>query len=730
MDNNIKDQAHYAPTVQVGGQQSQNNEITIDGLTGNTNQQPEQENGNTFRISSNIKKRRPVNSQQQNTNRQPSSNRVEVNPNEILPKQKKASIPQQQHMKNTAINQLEAAVARKKQEYKDFVHDALIADEENRARVEAGLEEVQGEIQYLPDNVDKARTTEIEDDGLDDVERDLENDLKDLYKGPETIDTRNVRIENDPFGASNIHADEEEIVDEQVESEDEYYDDETEETYDTISEESEEVENDYDYTDEEESYDEEPEQIEDQEEDTPVDIDVQEEEKVVEDTTETDEPEVENTTDNLQDSKEEKQKEEDKEPNIDEIITKDITAGSIVVKSNIDVGPNSDIKSASASDFDINSEDLDGADDEDNPDSEDAEIAEITRKSEDMLKAEILEKIIKQGRKLDTTSFAVSNKVIPIRDALRHSRYDKKVERTGSWPLMFAGRMYTATALRGPEVTTLSDYDDADHEGGMLLTVPQAKIMYEHDANPYKPPTLEAWAKTIPIADADNMFAALYIASLRGANYFPVVCPQPKCQFAKLTDDVDINTMIRFKSDKVKERFEKIKATPVTAELTTSYESVINVINDQYAVSIKLPSIYNMLFEYWTLDTNFMTKYAAVVTILTYVDYIYYINPVTKQYEPIGWKVYPGDATKTFKSKISTYSKIIREFEDYDFDILIALINAMSAKAQEERNIQFFIPASKCDKCGADIPEREILPRQLVFMRQRLVRRATTQQER
>ena len=175
-----------------------------------------------------------------------------------------------------------------------------------------------------------------------------------------------------------------------------------------------------------------------------------------------------------------------------------------------------------------------------------------------MLKAEILEKIIKQGRKLDTTSFAVSNKVIPIRDALRHSRYDKKVERTGSWPLMFAGRMYTATALRGPEVTTLSDYDDADHEGGMLLTVPQAKIMYEHDANPYKPPTLEAWAKTIPIADADNMFAALYIASLRGANYFPVVCPQPKCQFAKLTDDVDINTMIRFKSDKVKERFEKI----------------------------------------------------------------------------------------------------------------------------------------------------------------------------
>lgn len=712
MDNNIKDQGHYAPVVQVGGQQNQQpNEITIDGLTGNTNTPVEPDNGNTFRISSNIKKRRPINSQQQSQNRPSTSERVTVNPSEVIPKQKKSSIPQQQHMRDTAMSQLEATVVRKKQEYRDFVHDALIADEENRARVEAGLEEVQGELQYLPDDIDKARTPEVEDDGLDDVERDLEEDLKDLYT-ENTIDTSNIRIENDPFGTSSPVSND---VEESSDDEEEYEDSEDEEEYDAISEESEQVEEDY----EEEI----PEVVEEEyiEEDKLEDSS----EEVVENTD--DKTEEEPTTEEVTSAKEEEKTEE---PNIDEIIKNDITQGSIVVKSNIDVGPTDNIQSATSSDFDISSDDLDGADDEDNPDSEDAEIAEITRKSEDMLKAEVLEKIIKQGRKLDTTSFAVSNKVIPIKDALKHSRYDKKVERTGSWPLMFAGRMYTATALRGPEVTTLSDYDDADHEGGMLLTVPQARIMYEHDANPYKPPTLEAWAKTIPIADADNMFAALYIASLRGANYFPVICPQPKCQFAKLTDDIDINTMIRFSSDKVKDRFEKIKATPVTAELTTSYESVINVINDQYAVSIKLPSIYNMLFEYWTLDANFMNKYAAVVTILTYVDYIYYIDPTTREYKPIGWKVYPGDATKTFKSKISTYSKIIREFEDYDFDILIALINAMSAKAQEERNVQFFIPASKCDKCGADIPEREILPRQLVFMRQRLVRQATTQRER
>lgn len=710
MDSNIKDQSHYAPTVQVGNN-NQPNEISINGLTGASNAAPEPDNNNTFRISSNIKRKRPNDSQQ--TRQANAANRVTIDPSTVIPKQKKETKVQQQHVKETAINQLEATVMRKKQEYKDFIQDALIADEENRARVEAGLDEVQGELQYLPDGVDKSRTVEEEDDGLDDVERDLEDDLKDLYT-EDTIDVSNITVQ-DPF-ASIAEDNEPEEEEESVE-----------ELYDTISEESEEVEEEYntDISDEdveaeyesdnevEETVNEEP--VPETMDEPPVQVDTITEEPAQ--TPEVVEAPIEAAT------------EVSDEPSIDEIIKNDITSGSIVIKSNVDIGPTEDISNSSASDFDVSSDDLDGADDPDDPDAVDPEIAEIRKKSEAMLKAEILEKIIKQGRKLDTTSFVVSNKVIPIKDALRHTRYDKKSERTASWPLMFAGKLYTATPLKGPEITTLSDYDDADHDGGMLLTVPQARIMFEHDANPYKPPTLESWAKTIPIADADNMFAALYLASLRGSNYIPVVCPQEKCQFAKLSDNVDINSMVRFSSDKVKERFEKIKNTPVTAELTTSYESVINVINDQYAVSIKLPSIYNMLFEYWTLDANFMSKYASVVTILTYVDYIYYIDPTTQQYRPIGWKTYPGDSTKTFKSKISTYSKIIREFEDYDFDILIALINAMSAKAQEDRTIKFYIPASKCDKCGADIPEREILPRELVFMRQRLVRQATTQLE-
>ena len=102
------------------------------------------------------------------------------------------------------------------------------------------------------------------------------------------------------------------------------------------------------------------------------------------------------------------------------------------------------------------------------------------------------------------------------------------------------------------------------------------------------------------------------------------------------------------------------------------------------------------------------------------------INEDTQQLNPIGWKVYPGDHTKTFKSKIATYAKILKELDATDFSILLALINSMITKARETKDINYEIPASKCPKCGAEIPARPIDARGLVFMRQRLVELATS----
>ena len=382
----------------------------------------------------------------------------------------------------------------------------------------------------------------------------------------------------------------------------------------------------------------------------------------------------------------------------------------------------------SSDDFDIDEKDLDDINynvKEDEDDLTQDEVDAIYEESEKHLKSEILQKIIQAGKKLDTTQFVVSNKIINANKVLRPNT-EKKFERTASWPLTFAGRMFVATPLKGPEIVMLSDFDDSNRRGSVGLTIDQAKIMYEHDANEYKPQTFEAWCKTIPALDIDNVFAALYKATMSGSNYIPRICEKRSCQYSFLEEGLDIDKLVKFDSDKAKDRFESIKNIPLTPENSGQYQSVVNVINEQFAVGLKLPSLYTLLYEYASLSEEFTMKYYAVVNVIQFIDYIYYINPETQQFEPIGWKNYVGDYAKNFKSKVATYAKILKEFDDSDFSILTALINAMNFRNDDSRTVRIEIPKTKCPKCGSEIPAMPFSARELVFMRQRLVDLVTT----
>ena len=351
-------------------------------------------------------------------------------------------------------------------------------------------------------------------------------------------------------------------------------------------------------------------------------------------------------------------------------------------------------------------------------------IQQIAKKSREHLREEILEKIIKAGRKLNTESFAVSNRVVSIKEAIRAGGLLESTntpKKTYSWPLMYSGRNFSVTPLKGPELALLVE----DITGA--INVDQMRVIYNHDANPYKPPTMEAWAKTIPISDISGMFAAIYNASFDGSPYVPAYCPNKACQYSWLTDDTTLDKMVKFDSKESEEKFNKIKATPITADSTISYESVIN---DHYAVGIKLPSIFNFLYEINSLDENFAKKYRSIISLFMFIDYIYLIDPDTREFKPIGWKTYPGDNLKTYKSKISTYSKILKNLNNVDYDILTSLINVAIEKADKLNDIKFIIPARKCPKCGNDIPEEEVSAREMVFTRQQLVSIAITPTER
>ena len=544
-----------------------------------------------------------------------------VNPSQFIEKPAPKKV---ETIESRAFSALDRAVERKRNEFKEWQAMALEEDKLNREKVENGLEVVEDELQYLPDNLHQP---------MDDSERVISNAEKaaQLENDIEAEIELDHSDDSDTFGEMETETDSGQIVVKKPK----FMEDESEETV---------------------------------------------------------------------------------------IETPELEIPNQVVMNTIDTPVSSD-------DFNIDDEDIQEVEDEMDDSSDEElsreEIMKISEAAEKNLKSDILKKLINTGKTLNTSQFVVSNKVISMSDALRHIP-NRNAERVAIWPLLQANRPYKASALKGPEVALLADEDSSQEVRNIGLSMTQVKILFEHDANPYRPKSVEQWAKTIPFTDIENIFAALYVASLRGSNYVPLACPKQSCQHAYLSENLEIDHMLKFDNDAAKKRFETIKSMELTAKQSESYESILNVINDKFAVTIKIPSVFTMLYEYNTLDQDFKNKYKTMSAIIQYIDRIMYIDKDSSQFVPIGWKTYPGDYSKSFKSKIVTYAKILKEFNDVDFNLLMSLINSLINDALESRNVHFEIPETKCPKCKTTIPAREINARGLVFMRQRLVELATT----
>lgn len=594
-------------------------------------------------------------------------------------------------IKNDAYNALDDRISKKIDEYHEFVDKAIALDKEHREKIEDGIETVNDhEVIYRPDdvlkNAKKARGIVDEDTIEDDVDSDLfdEDKIDTTYIDNDEIETPVVvksLIEeedynmNDDIKINDIEDidDDSVYIDQDFEYDDsDNYDTEEVNTYD-------DVDNDYENP------------IEDNNE---------------EETTEEDNIEVE--------VKFPIKKEEPVNS-----VAKELFVGSKTIESLGKINTE-DVKNSSTESFDVDDDDFDDVSEGTDSTLSDNQVEEIRKASDNEFRSEILNKIIMTGKKLNINSFAISNKVIDVKDAIRKRNNDtnQEVAKIGRFPLMNAGRLFEVSPLKGPELVTLGSSNNIDRTG--------LDIIYKHDMNPNKPSTLEGWAKTIPTSDFDYLFGAIYDASIIGANYIPMECTVQACQHKYLTDDLGLKEYIKFPNDKIKEKFNRIMNSGSYTGSGT-YDSILNPINDRFAVSLKLPSMYNLVFEARGLNREFIDKYRVIIDILSCVDHIYILDEADQTIKPIGWKTFPGDIVKTYKSKIATYSKIIKEFSSYDYQMLVALVNTiLEESAESEKNkITFEIPKGICPKCGAEIPASEWSTVEAVFIRQRLVDFAT-----
>ena len=140
-------------------------------------------------------------------------------------------------------------------------------------------------------------------------------------------------------------------------------------------------------------------------------------------------------------------------------------------------------------------------------------------------------------------------------------------------------------------------------------------------------------------------------------------------------------------------------------------------VSDYFAITIKEPSIYEMIFELAMLDADFVEKYREVLTIITYIDEIYHIDPVNMTLSPVGYKKFTNNPTKTLKAKISQYSKILRTLSSDQYNAILQYINKIS---DDGDGVTYRIPETTCSVCGTKIPEQPSSASNLVFIRHQL----------
>lgn len=657
--------------------------------------------------------------------------KTRVDPSKLVKKNMNKERPLKD-IKETAFSQLDNCIQRKTQEYReaiDFLHQR---DKENRMLVAEGIEKVEGEVNYTPlhpdnnKNDDPMTTTKTNDDSFDE---ELEKELDDVERNADVLAEKSTTINTNPFKIQkpeNKNNEEEQTMNQ-------FSDTEKFKIKPTIHAPKTTPSN----NDELPSYDDMVEEQQRQETETtdetaditspdqlfsslneddlqggkePIDYDD------VEDDTIVDEPVDDSPVEKAEETEQPVLKDETKSPSVEDLFNNPME----FIRKSSDSSDSSNAKSEQLN-FEIDEEDFAEIDEDDNEEAK-KEEEEKAKKIFEKYRSEILQKVVNTAANIKVEGLRVSKKVGSVQRVLTNMKKDNRQEKSVcTWPLMNAGRPYMASSLTGPEIVMLTDSDEG--QSTINANLQQAHILYNHDANPNKPASFNSWCKTIPYADLDEVFMALYVSTFKNANYIPYYCTNTKCQNMELQEEKDILThMVKFTDDKQKEKFNRIREMAVTPEVSGEYETTIIPINQYIAIGFKLPSLYNMIIELRSLDEKFLKKYAAVITVMMYIDTIYEIAD-DGDLKPIGWKEYPESIVKDVKSKIVTYARILNTFSTSEYGVLTTYIGTLN---KTENTLNYVIPKGNCSECGTEIEERQTTGKELVFIYQHLMNIAAT----
>lgn len=328
---------------------------------------------------------------------------------------------------------------------------------------------------------------------------------------------------------------------------------------------------------------------------------------------------------------------------------------------------------------------------------------------EEKLKAELAKKIKPVTKHYDLSSMTIAAKPISVNNAI--TNIGGNITRTFKWPLLHSNRPIVMKGYSATELNELSNLS-SDRNGN---PVDVFKNMWDHLAAG-KGQDFRTWTKCTSYYDVNHIWFAIYGACFKDTNYVPYSCGS--CNELMVSTDIPVEKMVKFDSEKVKEKFNQIMSMPIEPDMGNIKAKARVQISDTLVADFSEPSIYDAVIMPNNLDAEFRQKYNDVIGLMGYLDDLYIIRDFGNgpQLSPIAIKEFHDNEVKQVKAKIIQYAKIIRSLPSDQHNIILATITSMN----EAEDMSYQLPAVTCEHCGKEIPSDINSAYDLVFLRHRL----------
>lgn len=329
----------------------------------------------------------------------------------------------------------------------------------------------------------------------------------------------------------------------------------------------------------------------------------------------------------------------------------------------------------------------------------------------------------------DVSNFKISSAPISVTKIFNKKVTKDPTETTATVPLLNSGRLITLSSLRGDEIVALDPETYGNNRLNQLRNI--YSIIYKHDVSPTKPDTYVEWLKSICDFDTYQLYWGLYKATFKDSNFITYECPECKSIFMT---PKPIDSMCRINpaaSDDIKAKVKDLEEHGTDVVLESLLKPNIVPISKKYAFALKAPSIYANLFETSMLEQKYIDKYNQIISIIPYIDAMYYINEDNNSLIPISFETDRNNATKTVKHKIATLYKIIKDISTDEYDALSS--HVLNISIHQKDAFQYITPATDCTgtytkgtnknkPCHHHFNEEIVdTPMQLLFIRRQLV---------